>query len=702
MKEKNSTLIFILTIIWLCGLNATDPPSEKTETSIQVNQSQDFEIEVYADSTNQWTGKRNTLWNSWKSTNAHGYAFLRDPEKVVDSRFQLSEMKNVRIMGGMKKPEEHHWLLSIEAGEPICDFSGLIDILSTELEYGITPAIVLDQVPWALAHWKEGFAYGKDIPTEETVEYWYKNYGYCGPPTDYGIWRKYVKKFIQACVDEFGKEEVTGWMFRVSTEPNNGGHWLATWDEYIKHYDYTVEAVLEVIPNAYIGPGNFIASWFAEDDGSYNTDEWNKRKLGTVDEFLAHCDSGTNYATGETGTRITFLAFSAYTNLSQEYPTTSSFPFLPAFRKARELLNGKYKSLHKYLGDNKAIPQWFAIDVHEYGDLPSLAGAEWLWMNEWMAGMHAYVMDLAYNDYGVNKTSFWFQSGFNQLYPYVRVNQMLSQMEGGKLVKVKKKSVSESNKVKYGAISTWKEDTLFVLIYNFNWDPSHQGTLRWERNHTIDNTITLTISGENIAAHQGWLLNHTIINEKSGNASWYYDLKADLDAHPDLNTKTGNFYHRFPADGWEGPVEDIIASQGVFEENGLFNKYQDLSEIGTVGLNLPVALTNGKIIFKSESFTQSGIQLLKFTPNPATHSAELPEEKEDEFTICPNPSTGRTRIKGMNGIALLQVHELSGKLVYSKTVSTQEEFRIPIGKGLYIVSARTETERFRQKLIITQ
>ena len=95
-------IIFVMAY-WCVGLNATDPPSKKAGASRQADQSQDFEIEVYADSTGQWTGKRNTLWNSWKSTNAHGFAFFRDPEKVVDSRFQLSEIKNVRIMGGYKQ-----------------------------------------------------------------------------------------------------------------------------------------------------------------------------------------------------------------------------------------------------------------------------------------------------------------------------------------------------------------------------------------------------------------------------------------------------------------------------------------------------------------------------------------------------------------------------------------------------------------------
>lgn len=585
-----------------------------SQSSVPATQSQNFEIDVYADSTQQWTGKRNTIWNSWSSTNGHGFAFLKNPSKVTESKFQIREMKNVRIMGGYKQAEKHHWLKEIKNGKPICDFTGLIAILQAELDHGIQPAIVLDQVPWALAHWKEGYAYGKDKPSAESVKYWWKNYGYCGPAKDVEIWQKYVKQFVQACVTAFGKEEVTKWMFRVGTEPNNSRHWLASWEDYQRHYDYTVEAVLEVIPNAYIGPGNFIGMWLATEGAGANKDKWNGHKIGSVEQFLEHCASGTNYATGKTGTRMCFLAFSTYTNLATKTPTPNALPFDPCFRKARALLDGKYKSLHKYVKDNPAIPEWFAIEAHEYGDLPSLAGAEWLWTTEWMAGMHAYVLDLAYNKYGVTKTSFWFQKiGYHHFYPYVRVNQMLSQMEGGTLVKVNKKTISENTKVKYGAISAWKEGSLYVLMYNFNWDPLHQGTLKGKRNHRIDNTITLTIDGKSISKDSKWQLDHTIINEKIGNASWYHELRNDLDAHPKLQKKSSNYCVRNPKEAWKGPVDDILLSKGKYKKNGLFEKYERLSEIGVVGKKIEVSLIEGQLIYKSEPYTQSGVQLLKFT-----------------------------------------------------------------------------------------
>lgn len=564
-----------------------------------ADQSQNFEIDVLADETNQWTGQRNTVWNSWGSHPAHGFAFLRDPDKWMGLRWQPNQVMNVRIMGGMRDPSLHHWMLGVKNGEPVCDFTGLIEILSAELDHGLKPCIVLDEVPWALA---VRTAPGR--PSAKTMKYWHDNYGNFGPPRDYDLWKKYIRQFLNACVDAFGHEEVSRWQYRVTTEPDNPKHWGGTWEEYIIHYDHTVDAVTDVVPNAWVGPGNFIGEWLA--------DESHKRH-GRVREFVEHCVSGTNHATGRKGARMTFLAFSAYTRLANPEPTAAAFPHEIAFRRAREILD-EYPQLNKYL-DNDAAPDWFAIEVHEYGDLTSLAGKEWLWMTEWMAGLHAHVLDLAYNDYGVLKTCFWFQSQwYNQFYPYVRVSQLLSEMEGGTLVKVDRKTASSSPKVKHGAIAAWKDGSLYVMVYNFNWDPLHQGTLRGKRNHTIDNTITLNITGKSISDHANWSLHHTIINEQSGNACWYYQLKQDLDAHPDLKAQKGNFYQRLPWEGWKGPAEEIIFSRHAYADNGLYEKYRKLSQIGVVGTGVPVKTVDGKITTTSKPFTQSGVQLLKFTP----------------------------------------------------------------------------------------
>ena len=126
--------------------------------------------------------------------------------------------------------------------------------------------------------------------------------------------------------------------------------------------------------------------------------------------------------------------------------------------------------------------------------------------------------------------------------------------------------------------------------------------------------INLNISGKSIAAHPRWKLDHRIISEKTGNDSWYYGLKDELDMHPDLDVREGNYHLRIPRQRWKGPVEEIMFSRGAYTDNGLDDKYEKLSQVGMVGTDIPVSYSGGKITFTSKPFTQSGVQLLKFTP----------------------------------------------------------------------------------------
>ena len=66
-------------------------------------------------------------------------------------------------------------------------------------------------------------------------------------------------------------------------------------------YDYTVAAVLSVLPNADIGPGNII--------DPVKTRKW--KSWGT--EIIDHCANGTNHVTGQIGTRLGFFGSSYYT-----------------------------------------------------------------------------------------------------------------------------------------------------------------------------------------------------------------------------------------------------------------------------------------------------------------------------------------------------------------------------------------------------
>ena len=71
--------------------------------------------------------------------------------------------------------------------------------------------------------------------------------------------------------------------------------WNGTKEQFFELHDRAIAAVLRAVPTARVG-GCEVAGGAA---GSY---------LG---DFLAHCASGTNYATGETGTPLDFISFHA-------------------------------------------------------------------------------------------------------------------------------------------------------------------------------------------------------------------------------------------------------------------------------------------------------------------------------------------------------------------------------------------------------
>ena len=169
------------------------------------------------------------------------------------------------------------------------DFSSLITSCKGILELGAKPHLKLGSVPLKYS------ALAKTDTTFGTNVY---------PPDDYNVYYDYIYNIGKALADEFGRDEVLTWRFGVMTEYENADWFKAadgtpesTAKEYCKLYDYTVAALQDSI-----GKDIFVGAH------SMTVTE------GLWDEsiFIEHCANGTNYKTGEKGTRICFLAASFY------------------------------------------------------------------------------------------------------------------------------------------------------------------------------------------------------------------------------------------------------------------------------------------------------------------------------------------------------------------------------------------------------
>src|SRR6476646_549433 len=119
--------------------------------------------------------------------------------------------------------------------------------------------------------------------------------GWAYPPKDYPNFAELVFQFTKHLRERYGDAEVKTWLWEVWNEPDIA-YWQGTPEEYFKLYDYSAEAVLRALPAAKIG-------------GPDSTGPGRPKSAQFLKDFLQHCDTGTNYATGKTGAPLDFISF---------------------------------------------------------------------------------------------------------------------------------------------------------------------------------------------------------------------------------------------------------------------------------------------------------------------------------------------------------------------------------------------------------
>lgn len=175
-------------------------------------------------------------------------------------------------------------------GNPIYDWTIVDAIFDSCFAQGVRPFAQLGFMPKALStqregpyqhSWKPGVRY-KDIST-----------GWAHPPRDYRKWGELAYQWTKHCVERYGRAEVEQWYWEVWNEPNID-YWKGTPEEFRQLHDYAIDGVRRALPTARVGGPHT-----AGPGGSF------------MREFLAHCLRGTNFATGQRGTPLDFVAFHA-------------------------------------------------------------------------------------------------------------------------------------------------------------------------------------------------------------------------------------------------------------------------------------------------------------------------------------------------------------------------------------------------------
>jgi xylan 1,4-beta-xylosidase len=175
------------------------------------------------------------------------------------------------------------------AGHPVYDWTIVDRILDTYVHSGAKPFVEIGFMPEALSTHPEPYRH-----------HWPKDELYVGwtyPPKDYTKWAELIRQWVLHCVAKYGKDAVASWDWEVWNEPNIG-YWHGTAEEYDKLYDYTADAVRRALPEARVG-------------GPATTGPANEKAAEFLRQFLQHCATGTNFATGKKGAPLDFITFHA-------------------------------------------------------------------------------------------------------------------------------------------------------------------------------------------------------------------------------------------------------------------------------------------------------------------------------------------------------------------------------------------------------
>ncbi len=179
------------------------------------------------------------------------------------------------------------------SGKPVYSWTLVDRILDTYVHAGATPFVEIGFMPKALSTHPDPYT-PVWKPHGKSEDY---NIGWTYPPNNYDKWNELIYQWVTHCVQKYGKTSVETWDWEVWNEPNIG-YWHGTPEEYDKLYDYTAAAVKRALPSAKVG-------------GPASTGPDGAKAAAFLQQFLEHCSSGKNFASGRQGAPLDFISFHA-------------------------------------------------------------------------------------------------------------------------------------------------------------------------------------------------------------------------------------------------------------------------------------------------------------------------------------------------------------------------------------------------------
>jgi len=175
------------------------------------------------------------------------------------------------------------------SGNAVYDWAILDGIFDAYRQQGVRPYVQIGFMPRELSTEPEPYQHQWGT----TSQYGEIFTGWSYPPKDYENWSELAYQWAKHCVERYGAEEVATWYWETWNEANIG-YWQGTPEEFRKLHDYAIAGVRRALPTARVGGPDTAGS-----GGRFTLD------------FLEHCLRGKNFATGEIGTPLDFIAFHA-------------------------------------------------------------------------------------------------------------------------------------------------------------------------------------------------------------------------------------------------------------------------------------------------------------------------------------------------------------------------------------------------------
>lgn len=244
-------------------------------------------VEVGVDAS-KVTGRLNRVWNMVGSERLSQLCLGGDEQWIATEfaaalRWAHDDLGVTHVRAHAILHDDNNVVRRDAAGGLEYSFGRVDAIYDQLLEMGLRPVVELSFMPAALAR-----------DAKQSV-FTYK--GIISPPANWGEWRELVGALAAHLVRRYGIEEVAQWAFEVWNEPNLGGFWSGTHQEYLRLYDESVRGIKSVDPRLRVGgPSTAAAEW--------------------VDSFAAHA--------ANEGVGLDFVSTHTYGNLPLDVRTCLS------------------------------------------------------------------------------------------------------------------------------------------------------------------------------------------------------------------------------------------------------------------------------------------------------------------------------------------------------------------------------------------